>query len=95
MDNASESIRPSDTLYAATNIDIIYVNQALFQFKQELGRGPFGLVYLYESETGYQLVSKIFKEEVTMQNDFQSLGFSKIPQQIEMMSMSEIGFDFA
>ena len=30
-----------------------------------------------------------------MQNDFQSLGFSKMPQQIEMMSMSELGFDFA
>lgn len=44
MDNASEPIRPSDTLYAATNIDIIYVNQALFQFKQELVSGPFGLV---------------------------------------------------
>ena len=32
-----------------------------YYFKKELGRGTFGVVYLYESKDGKKLVSKIFK----------------------------------
>jgi predicted Ser/Thr protein kinase len=32
-----------------------------YYFKKELGRGAFGVVYLYEAKNGKKLVSKIFK----------------------------------
>jgi serine/threonine protein kinase len=32
-----------------------------YHYKKELGRGSFGVVYLYESKDGNKLVNKIFK----------------------------------
>jgi serine/threonine protein kinase len=94
LNESSQDITSSisaDTINAVRNIQIIQVNQAFYKFKKELARGPFGLVYLYKSNTGcYQLVSKIFKDEINMQNDMQSFEFSSLPQQIEFLSMSEV-----
>jgi hypothetical protein len=39
----------------------ILVDNVFYYFKKELGRGTFGVVYLYESKDGKKLVSKIFK----------------------------------
>ena len=39
----------------------ILVDNVFYYFKKELGRGTFGVVYLYESKTGKKLVNKIFK----------------------------------
>ena len=45
----------------ATYSQQILVDNVFYFFKKELGRGTFGVVYLYESKDGKKLVSKIFK----------------------------------
>jgi predicted Ser/Thr protein kinase len=35
-----------------------------YYFKKELGRGAFGVAYLFESKTGKKLVIKIFKQGI-------------------------------
>lgn len=66
QDMMQDLVAPPNTadVLAATNIRIIHVNQAFYKLKEELCTGPFGLVLLYESKRGYQLASKIFKEEI-------------------------------
>ena len=82
----------------------ILVDNIFYNFKKELGKGALGVVCLYESKTGNKLVSKIFKKGIStlnvllerkMQKDLQNLGFSRMPKQINYLSMTEIVSEFA
>jgi serine/threonine protein kinase len=42
----------------------ILVDNLFYHFIKELGRGAFGVVYLYESKEGKKIVSKIFKQGI-------------------------------
>ena len=53
-----------DSQVPATYSQSILVDNMFYYFKKELGRGSFGVVYLYESKTGKKLVSKIFKQGI-------------------------------
>jgi hypothetical protein len=43
----------------------ILVDNVFYYFKKELGRGAFGVVFLYESKDGKKIVSKIFKQGIS------------------------------
>jgi hypothetical protein len=88
----------------ATYSQQILVDNVFYFYKKELGRGTFGVVYLYESKDGKKIVIKIFDalisrftamKEKRIQRDLWYMGLSRMPKQLDYPSMLSLVSEFA